>query len=230
MKPGKRICTTLACAALCLGTVAVAGAATGDPIAASPTCCTYTAASFDVNAGTVATFNNDGTDATHDVAAVKKGPDGRPLFRAGQIKSGTTAVDGTQYLAPGDYKFFCTIHGADAMSATLRIVPGATPQARPAVDVTIPAQGLAKVASSGKLTVQIKGKVAASGVRLTVKKGTRRLGSVSKLNLAAGASRTVRVPLSKSAQKLLGGLTSATLAAEAAVPFGKIDRAARKLH
>jgi len=227
MKPGKRICATLACAALGLGTVAAA--ATGDPIAASATCCTYTASSFDISAGTLASFNNDGTDATHDVAAVKKGPDGQPLFKAGQIRSGTTPVAGTQYLAPGDYKFFCTIHGADVMSATLTILPGATPQARPAVDVTIPAQSLAKTVSSGKLAVTVKGKVAASGVRLTVKKGTRRLGTVSKLNLAAGASRTVRVPLSKSAKKLLYGLTSATLAAEAAVPFGKTDRSTRKL-
>jgi len=188
----------------------------------------YTAPSYGLSAGAIGEFRNDDA-ATHDVAAVAKGPDGKPLFRANQIRSGTTPVDGTQYLSPGDYRFFCTIHGASVMSATLTIQAGTAPQARPQVDLIIPQQALGKVVSSGRLSVLVKARTASSRVALKVSKGKRRLGTLPKLSFAAGSSRTVRVPLTTSGKKALDGLDTATLAVDATVPFGKPDRASRKL-
>ena len=85
--------------------------ASSEPITASAVCCSYGKAQFTIDRGTVATFQNqDPSVAPHDVTAVDVGPSGQPLFRSATIAQGQTPVNGTSTLAPGTYRFFCTVH------------------------------------------------------------------------------------------------------------------------
>jgi plastocyanin len=90
-----------------------AGQALGasEAITTSTACCSYGKASFTIDRGTVATFQNlDPGAAQHDVTAVDFGSDGKPLFSSAAINAGQTPVNGTQFLTAGTYRFFCTIH------------------------------------------------------------------------------------------------------------------------
>ena len=88
-----------------------AGQAIGasEPITTSTTCCSYGKASFTIDQGTVATFDNLDTSVTqHDVTAVKSGKGGAPLFRSATIGAGQTPIDGTNSLAPGRGSWACS--------------------------------------------------------------------------------------------------------------------------
>ena len=99
-----------------------------EPITTTTVCCSYGKAQFTIDRGTVATFqNNDPGIAPHDVTAVDSGTNGQPLFRSATINQGQTAVNGTQSLAPGTYRFFCTIHPTQ-MAGELVVTGTAAPQ------------------------------------------------------------------------------------------------------
>lgn len=189
------------------------------------TCCTFTAPNFTIDAGTLAVFDNH-TRTVHDVNASTKGPDGKALFRSKQFNNDSGPVDGTQYLAPGTYRFICTIHLG--MRSSLTVLPGGKPNARSSAAVVIPGQKLGKVASDGKLTVRVKGETAAAGIVLNAKKGNRRLGVARDVTVAAGRTKTVRIKLTPSGVRALRG-GSAAVTVEAAVPFGKASKASRTL-
>lgn len=225
--PGTKGLILLVCVGAALGAFVAVASAASQVVTPTVICCEFSAPDFTVDAGTVATFQNDTPDV-HNIQASGKGPDGKPLFSVKQISSASAPINGTQYLAPGDYRFVCTIHGG--MNSTLTVLPGAAPVARPSVAIQVPSQKLGTVASSGKLTVTVRGKAAATGVSLVVTKGKARLGSLQKLNLSGGAKRTLKVPLTAVGRKSLKNLTSATLAAEATVPYGKPARASRTLY
>src|SRR5436190_21288895 len=109
-----RIGLGLAVALAILGSAAYALG--DDAITSSPTCCTYSTSTFTITGGQVAQFQNatvggiyGGT--SHSVSA-NDSLGGRPLFASKIISGGqAAAVNGTQYLAPGDYVFHCAVHG-----------------------------------------------------------------------------------------------------------------------
>src|SRR5689334_13849843 len=102
----------------------VAGYAFGAaPIVAQPDN-TYSAPSYTINQGEVATLQVTGSD--HNATATQKGPDGMALFRSPTITGGQTQVNGTQYLTGGTYTFFCTVH-PQTMQATLVVSGAGTP-------------------------------------------------------------------------------------------------------
>ncbi|MGZ5331071.1 MAG: cupredoxin domain-containing protein [Solirubrobacterales bacterium] len=115
---------------LAMAGLAVLGAthalASSEPITASTVCCSYGKTQFTIDRGTVATFQNqDPGISPHDVAAVDVGPNGQPLFRSATINQGQTPVNGTDTLAAGSYRFFCTVHPT-AMAGEL-VVTGTAP-------------------------------------------------------------------------------------------------------
>jgi plastocyanin len=216
-----------------LGVMAMgAGYAFGasETVTSSPTCCTYSKASFTIDAGTVGSFQNQTAGTPHTMTASDNGPDNRPLFNTGTVSSGqSAAVNGTQYLAPGSYHFFCEIHGP-SMSADLIVTGNGTPVARPAVSLKVLSKDLGKVASSGKLKLRLNAASASNGIDVSAQKGSRKLGSVKGVNLAAGASRVVKLALKSSARKFLQRLSSAKVKATADVPFGAPAHASGRLH
>ncbi len=192
----------------------------------SEECCTFSAGDFTVDSGIAATFQND-TMTTHDVSSSQRGPDGKPLFYSPQINSKSAPINGTQYLAPGEYPFVCTIHAG--MKSNLTILPGATPQARPSATVAIAGQRLAAVKRRGRVTVVLRGRVAASGVILFVKRGRRILGTVRNVRVAGRQRRVLGIPLTRSGKRTLTNLNATALTVQAVVPFGRTVRSSRRL-
>jgi plastocyanin len=197
-----------------------------ETITSSPACCTFAKPTFSLDPGQVATYQNPG-GVSHNVFASGNGPDGEPLFSSATIDSGQTPVNGTQYLAPGTYRFVCTIH--PAMTADLVVTGNGSPLARPAVDLKVVSKKLHRVVGSGKLKVKVSASAASSDVALTARKGARKLGSKRNIDLAAGGSRTVKLPLRQSAKNALEDLKSAKLKVSGAVPFGSPATAKRTL-
>jgi plastocyanin len=204
-----------------------AGQALGasEPITTTTMCCSYGKAAFTIDRGATATFQNqDPGTSPHDVFSVDRGAQGKPLFSSAQINVGQTPVNGTDSLAPGTYRFFCTVHPSQ-MSGQLVV----TPSASPTVAVTILSRKLGPVASSGKLKIKLRGLLASKDVSLTARKGTRKLGSTRVTHLAAGASRTVKLPLSRSGKNLLKGRGSAKVKVTATPPGDQPASTSRRL-
>ena len=192
-----------------------AGQAIGasEPITTSTTCCSYGKASFTIDQGTVATFDNLDTSVTqHDVTAVKSGKGGAPLFRSATIGAGQTPINGTNSLAPGTYRFFCSVHATE-MSGDLVVV--GVPSG---VTVKILSRNLGGVVSSSKLKVKLSATTARNGISLTASKGKKTLGSKRGINLAAGTSRTVALRLSRAGRNTLKNAGSAKVKVTATVP------------
>src|SRR3954454_18257550 len=128
---GRRIWLAVAVAAI--GAMVFAGLA----LAASDTIVAGPSEAFDhqpgnapynTDQGVVVQFQDNG--GSHNVTARQTGPDGKGLFRTPTLSSGATGVDGTQYLAAGDYAFFCSVHPT-TMSGTVHVTGNGAPQARP---------------------------------------------------------------------------------------------------
>ncbi len=224
------VCATsiLACSGIGVGIATAA-----DPIEAEPVGVytgAFTQLQYQADQGEVPQFNNPvGAEALHDVTATRRGPGGGPLFRSATIGAGkTTPVLGTQFLAAGTYDFYCSVHAA-TMKSKLMISDAGTPEARPRIDVTIPAQTLSRVRTSGKLKVRVRALTKSSGISLLAEKGGKRLASKSGLSLGAGVSRTVSLVLTGSGRRKLKGIDSALVSAKGSVPFGPSDSAQFKL-
>ena len=230
-KPGRLTAALAAIGAATAFSATFASAASDQIVAVTSTpCCSFSAPSYNLDTGTVASFTNADPGVSHDVQAFKlKGPDGRPLFGTGKIKDATVPVDGTQYLAPGSYVFFCTIHGFQQMHATLVVSGPGSPVARPRIDLAVPSQTLAGVRRSGKVKVRVRAVTASKGIALSVLKGARRIASAKNLNLAKGATRTLRLPLTGAGRAALRKGRSAGITVQGTVPFGRPDTAHRTL-
>jgi plastocyanin len=198
-----------------------------EQITASPTCCQFAKTNFAIDAGQVANFSNTG-DTSHDVTSQDNGPDGNKLFESETIVSGKNSpVAGTQYLSPGTYQFFCSIHPEMVASVT---VGAGTPVARPEVTLKVASKKLDKVVSSGKLRVTLTGVAAAQNVVVTVKKGALKLGKTDTVfDVPAGQSRGAVFKLTNSQKNKLDGLNSAKVKVSATVPFGSPAKTSRKL-
>jgi plastocyanin len=219
------VCALGAVVALALG---AAYALADDTISTAPAGFAYSQPTFTITGGQVARFSNT-QGISHSVSADDTETlGGKPLFDSAIIPSGTGAVKGTQYLAPGDYKFHCAVHGP-IMSAKLHVV-GGTPVARPTLTLAITSTKLGKVRRTGKLktTVSDAGSDAA-GVALTAKLGRRTLASTKGLKVAAGESSSMALKVSGAGQKALKGKAQATVKLTGTVAFGPPAHAKRTL-
>ena len=210
------------------GVVFGAGQALGasEAITTTTTCCSYGKASFTIDRGATATFQNqDPGTSPHDVFSVDSGAQNKPVFSSAQINGGQTApVNGTDSLGAGTYRFFCTVHPTQ-MSGQLVV----TPSASPTVAVTVLSRKLGPVASSGKLKVKVRGLLASNVVPLTARVGKRKLGSTQVTDLAAGSSRTVKLRLSRAGKNFLSGRGSANVKVTATPPGDQVVSAAQRL-
>lgn len=204
-----------------------AGQALGasEAITTTTSCCSYGKATFTIDRGTVATFQNqDPGVSPHDVFSVDSGAKNKPLFSSAEINLGQTPVNGTDSLGAGTYRFFCTVHPTE-MTGQLVV----TASASPTVSVTILSRKLGPVASSGKLKVKLRGLLPSNNVSLTARKGSRKLGSMSGIDLAAGSARTLKLSLSRAGRSSLKNLGSAKVKVTAAPPGDQPVSAARRL-
>ena len=207
-----------------------APASAADSIVAEKDCCSFATGPYFQDLGEIPTFENPAESNPHNVASTVTGPDGDWLFRSKTIGAdSTTPVDGTQYLQAGSYPFFCTLHGP-SMSGEL-IVQGdkGTVVARPSIRVSIPSQRLKKVRKSGKLRVKVRADTASSGIRISARLGKKAIAPKSKFSLSAGASRTVKLKLSRAGRKALAKGRKAGISVSGTVSFGKPSSAKRKL-
>jgi plastocyanin len=222
---GKRLWWAVAIAALAVM------AYTGFALAASPPIIgqvddTYSAATYTIDQGEVAQLQVTGSD--HNVTAHMNGPDNRALFRSPTISSGATGVDGTQFLAAGDYTFFCTIHPT-TMQATLHVSGNGTPLARPSATAKLETKTVSKAVKKG-LLVSVDASTQVSGATVTAKLGRATIAREN-ASLASGI-QNLKLNLSKSGKSKLGKLgkkSSAKLTVMVEIPFGAPAAAKAKL-
>jgi plastocyanin len=211
---------------LACGLVLVAsGLALGanDTVTASSSTGSYTGMSNtpSIPGGGTLDFRNTSAATSHSVTASLSGPDGRPLFDSGVFAGhgGTTRlVKGVQYLAPGSYKFHCTIHPT-TMKGTLT-VPGGSPVARPKIEVSILSGRIGKVRRTKALKVEVDATTKSDNVALVAKKGSKTLARKSNVDLGAGDSRRILMRLAKKGRRALKGRSRATVKLKGTVPFG----------
>ncbi len=223
----KSIIGSIAVAALFFGGASTAQAA--DDIVADADCCTFIDGPFTQSAGEIPKFVNPAdADAVHNVTSTEKGPDGGPLFASDTIQTGKSApVDGAQYLTDGTYPFLCTVHSF-SMTGDL-VVSGGTAVPRPKFGLSFPAQNLKKIRRTGKVRVKVKGVTASSGIKLTVSKGKKKLGSVSGLSVSSGKTKTVAVRLTKTGKKAVKRGKKVLFKVKGTVADGKSATAKRTL-
>jgi plastocyanin len=176
---------------------------------------TFTAASYTTDQGEVVPFNVTGS--SHNVTANQNGPDGKSLFRSPTISSGTTGVQGTQYLTAGSYTFFCSVHPT-TMQATLIVTSNGAPQARPSAQVSVRSKKIAKATKKGIL-VAITASAKVDGASLVAKLGKTTIGKLDGLSLAAGQS-SATVKLTKAGKSKLSKKSKASVTVTADIPFG----------
>jgi plastocyanin len=197
-----------------------------EPITTSTTCCAYGKATFTIDRGATATFDNEDPGVSpHDVTAFDSGgAKNEPLFRSAQITLGQTPVNGTNALGPGTYRFFCTVHPTQ-MTGQLVV----TPSASPTVAVKVLSRKVGQVSKSGKVKVKLTGLLASRGISVSARVGKRKLGTAKGIDLSAGASSTVKVALSRSGKNFLSGRGSANLKVTAAPPGDQPVSATQRL-
>jgi plastocyanin len=186
----------------------------------------YGQASFTIDRGATATFDNEDSSATtHDVTAFDTGgAKNEPLFRSATIGAGQTPVNGTNALGAGTYRFFCTVHPTE-MTGQLVV----TPSASPTVAVKVLSKKVGQVAKSGKVKAKLTGVLASRSVSVTARVGKKKLGTAKGIDLSAGGSRTVKVPLSRAGKNFLSRKKSAKLKVTASPPGDQAVTATQRL-
>jgi plastocyanin len=190
----------------------------------------FNLAIYEIPEGQRASFQNMGA-STHNATADDNGPDGKPLFRTGNVsggQSGSTA--GTEFLVADTYEFRCTIHPSE-MQATLSVTTTGTPVPRPEISLKVKSKKLEKVVDSGKLKVKVTAGTPtdAEGITLSAKKGAKGITKRANLNLNAGDSKTAKLKLKKNAAEKLADLEKAKVKVSGEVDFGSPDKASKKL-
>ena len=213
-----------------IGLVALFGAAgaggAAENITADPACCQFSKAEFHSNEGERPTYVGSGLDF-HNVTAKGRGPDGSRLFRTRDIRSGTTPVEGAQYLSAGSYPFECTLHLG--MEATLVVGPGGTPAARPRVAAAVLRQTVERVRQSGRLKIRLRSATGARDVTVIARGAGVTLARQSGIAVAKGTARIVRLQLTRRGKNALKGRRSVRISLRAKVPFGSPATASRTL-
>jgi plastocyanin len=219
---GRRFLLAVATAALIAMTYAAVSLAASDTIVGGPTD-TFSAPTYNADQGSLVPFQNNG--GSHNVTARQNGPDGDALFRSETTTSGTTPVNGTQYLTTGDYPFFCTVHPT-TMQGTLRVTGVGAPQARPSATLKLRTKTISKALKKG-LLVAVNATTQISGAALTAKLGKATLGKTT-TSLAAGTQNKT-LKLSKAGKSKLRSKGKATVKVTADIPFGSPATAKAKL-
>lgn len=176
---------------------------------------TFNAATYTTDQGEVVPLQVTGS--SHNVTANQNGPDGKALFRTPTISSGTTGVQGTQYLSAGTYTFFCSVHPT-TMQATLVVGPGGAPQPRPSATLAARTKKISQATKKGIL-VAITTTAKVSDVSLTVKLGKATIGTATNLALFSG-QQFATVKLTKAGKSKLAKKSKATVTLTADIPFG----------
>jgi plastocyanin len=221
-RAGKRIGLVIALATAV--TILAAGLAFGAAPIIGQADNTFNANVYTIDQGEVAQLQVTGS--SHNATANQNGPDGRGLFRSATISSGTTPVNGTQYLTTGGYTFICTIHPS-TMQATLQVTGNGAPQARPSAALTLRTKTISKAVKKG-LLVSVNASTKIDGVGLVAMLGKATIGQVRGLSLAAGQQVDL-VKLSKAGKSKLRGKSKATVTVTADIPFGSPASAKGKL-
>jgi plastocyanin len=228
----RRPCRWVTAGLAAIGLLAVGGGIAwgADRIGTSPATNEYDKRTYNMAAGENPVLTNNTIGTSHDVTAFQRGPDGKQLFSSATIFTNQHAtVQGTQYLARGDYRFFCTVHGS-GMSATLHVGPGAAVP-RPRLSLSILSSAIAKVRSSGKLQVKLADAGSnADGVVVKATLGRVTIARESGIAVAAGSVRKVAMALTARGRQALKGRDKASVTARGTVDFGKPDTAHRALH
>jgi hypothetical protein len=215
---------------LVFGLLAAQSLATiADPVVATNSADFADGGAIDVSGEGV--FDNQ-DNVTHNVTADQKGPDGKALFRTGNVPGGTIRqIQGTEYLAAGSYPFTCTIHPSMQDDFFVDNSRPTDPVPRPEISLKVKSKKLGKVVSSGKLKVKVEAAepTMADGIKLKTKKGKKGISKGKKLNLAAGADKTVKLKLSDKGIERLAGLEKARVKVQGTVDFGFGDKASKKL-
>jgi len=215
---GKRFSVRRVILALAVVGAAAFGAAqalgASEAITTSTTCCSYGKASFTIDRGATAIFQNqDPGTSPHDVFSVDSGAKNKPVFSSAEINVGQTPVNGTDALGAGTYRFFCTVHPTE-MTGQLVV----TPSASPTVAVKVLSKKVGQVSKSGKVKVKLTGLLASRSVSVTARVGKKKLGTAKGIDLSAGGAATVKVPLSRAGKNFLSSRGSAKLKVTASPP------------
>jgi hypothetical protein len=178
----------------------------------------FTAPTYLHDAGTVASFTSTG--GTHNATSTASGPDGQPLFSSATISSGTTPVNGTQYLTLGSYAFICTIHPS-TMQAGLNVNAG-TPLPRPEVALKVKTTKLDQAVRRSE--VKVKATITGgTGEEATVnlKLGKKTIGVAESTTI----TRVLKIELTRKGERRLEDRNRAKVKAEATIDFGSPVRA-----
>lgn len=116
------------------------------------------------------------------------------------------------------------------MAATLVVDSSGSPVPRPKVDVRIAGQTLHRVQETHRISIVVRAITAATGIRITVKRGAKLLTSKAIPRMPAGAIRRLSLALTASGRQALKNLEQAAISARATVAFGRADSASRTLH
>ncbi len=217
MKPGARG-TTLLCFA-----VAAALFAAGSAFAAAQTIVANDdffgsaggSTTFTMDQGGLAPFQNQGANQ-HNVTATANGPDGTPLFSSPTIGTGSTVVNGTQFLTPGAYTFICTVH--PQMVGTLAVSPSGTPVPRPALTLKLLSRSIEKVLKNG-LLVQIDSTAKSDEINVVAKLGKMTISKA--LDISEAQGRTfVKLKLNKTGKSRLAERDNATITLSGTITSG----------
>jgi plastocyanin len=219
---GRRLGLVAAVAAIAAMVCTGIALAASDTIVAGPTD-TFSQPSYNADQGSLVPFQNLG--GSHNVTARQNGPDGGALFRSDTTTSGTTPVNGTQYLSTGTYPFICSVHPT-TMQGTLQVTGAGTPQARPSATLKLRTKTISKAVKKG-LSVAVNANTNVGGAELVAKLGKATIGRTN-TSLAPGQQTKV-VKLSKSGKSKLGAKGKATVKVTANIPFGSPATAKAKL-
>ena len=139
------------------------------------------------------------------------GPGVQPILFASPTFSGPNQqrdVEGTQFLGPGSYPFYCTVH--EFMTGTLQVEGGdgttpPPPPPPPRIEVELGSKKLKKVVNSRKLkaTVEALPPVAATDVSLKAVALGKRIARKRGLDVASGEERRIGMKLTKRGRKAL---------------------------
>jgi plastocyanin len=213
MRPGT-LGTTVACAAIAAALFAAGTAfAVAQPIVAADN--TFSLATYTMDQGDRPTLNNTGVNQ-HNATATVNGPDGEPLFSSPTIGTGTTSLQGTEYLTAGGYTFICTIH--PQMVATLAVSGNGAPVPRPTMALRVIGKDIATAIKRG-LRVRMELSAKSDGLELEAKLGKTTIAEQGGISQAQGVSFQ-QLKVNKAGKAKLRKRGKATVTVTGTIPYG----------
>lgn len=207
-----------AAAALLLAGLAAAAPALADERISAQTRDRYANPDVTIDQGERLTFFNGDLLDDHSVTATASAAN-RPLFDSGVIGPGQEAVvEGAQFLAPGTYAYYCTLH--PFMTGSVTVTGAGAPAPRPSdatparLSVSIATGSLSALLRKRRLPVRARVDEAAT-VRLvaSARIGRRTVTLASgAVTLAAAGSRATSLRLRPAARRALAGRRSVGVA------------------